>query len=91
MNTTPREILLEDIAWNCWGTVELMKKYPIRNTECWQYVCDPMDEHGFVHLPDGPGLGFDFNWDYINDNRLSGPEMIVDGPDVGVGTRQILP
>jgi hypothetical protein len=45
MNTTPREILLEDIAWNCWGTVELMKKYPVRNTECWQYVCDPMDEH----------------------------------------------
>ena len=29
-----------------------------------------MDEQGFVHLPDGPGLGFDFNWDYINDNRL---------------------
>jgi len=44
MNIAPREILLEDIGWDCWGTVELMQKYPIRNTECWQYVCDPMDE-----------------------------------------------
>ena len=53
--------------------------------------CDPMDEHGFVHLPDGPGLGFDFNWDYINDNRISGPEIYVDGPDVVAGIRQVLP
>jgi len=44
MNIVPTEIVLEDIAWNCWGTVELMKKYPIKHTECWQYVCDPMDE-----------------------------------------------
>ena len=44
MNVAPTEILLEHIGWDYWGTVELMKKYPIKHTECWQYVCDPMDE-----------------------------------------------
>ena len=34
--------------------------------------CDPMDSEGFVHLPQGPGLGFEFNWDYINENLISG-------------------
>ncbi len=34
--------------------------------------CDPMDSEGYVHLPQKPGLGFDFNWDYINDNLLEG-------------------
>ena len=32
--------------------------------------CDPMDDRGYVQLPQGPGLGYDFNWDYINDNLL---------------------
>jgi L-alanine-DL-glutamate epimerase-like enolase superfamily enzyme len=32
--------------------------------------CDPMDDEGFVHLPDSPGLGYDFNCDYINDNLI---------------------
>ncbi len=47
--------------------------------------CDPMDEQGFVHLPDGPGLGFDFNWNYINDNLI--------GSSIGGGAdgRQVLP
>jgi len=32
--------------------------------------CDPMDDEGYVHLPQGPGLGFELNWDYINDNKI---------------------
>ena len=32
--------------------------------------CDPMDNEGNVLLPQGHGLGYDFNWDYIDDNRL---------------------
>ena len=29
-----------------------------------------MDDGGYVHLPQGPGLGMELNWDYINDNLL---------------------
>ncbi|MDA1279451.1 MAG: enolase [Chloroflexi bacterium] len=32
--------------------------------------CDPMDEYGYVSIPQGPGLGMQFEWDYINDNRV---------------------
>ena len=32
--------------------------------------CDPMDDEGYVHLPQGPGLGMELNWDYINDNLV---------------------
>lgn len=32
--------------------------------------CDPMDDSGNVLLPQGDGLGYDFNWDYIDDNRV---------------------
>ena len=32
--------------------------------------CDPMDDSGNVLLPQGHGLGYDFNWDYIDDNRV---------------------
>lgn len=32
--------------------------------------CDPMDDAGNVLLPQGHGLGYDFNWDYIDDNRV---------------------
>ncbi len=35
-------------------------------------ICDPMGTDGYVDLPQTPGLGFDFNWDYINDNLLPG-------------------
>ncbi len=34
--------------------------------------CDPMDDEGNVILPSSPGLGYDFNWDYIEGNRLDG-------------------
>jgi L-alanine-DL-glutamate epimerase-like enolase superfamily enzyme len=33
-------------------------------------LADPMDEEGFVHISQGPGLGQDINWDYIRDNRV---------------------
>ena len=33
-------------------------------------ICDPMDDDGNVILPQGPGLGMEFDWDYIDDNRL---------------------
>ena len=29
---------------------------------------DYMDDEGYVHLPQGPGLGYDINFDYIRDN-----------------------
>ena len=40
----PEEIILENFSMgDHWGTVELMKRYPIQNNEHWSYVCDPMD------------------------------------------------
>ena len=32
---------------------------------------DPIDEHGNVAIPQGPGLGEDLNWDFIQDNMVS--------------------
>ena len=32
--------------------------------------CDPMDENGFVSIPQGPGLGIEFDWDYVNANLV---------------------
>ena len=29
-----------------------------------------MDDDGYVAIPQGPGLGIEFNWDYIKDNFL---------------------
>jgi L-alanine-DL-glutamate epimerase-like enolase superfamily enzyme len=31
---------------------------------------DDMDSDGYVHLPQGPGLGEDINFDYIEDNLV---------------------
>ena len=33
-------------------------------------IYDPMDEEGFVKIPDGPGLGLDFDFDYIKENII---------------------
>ena len=33
-------------------------------------IYDPMDKDGYVKIPDGPGLGLDFDFDYINDNLV---------------------
>ncbi|MGZ4690633.1 MAG: enolase C-terminal domain-like protein [Acidimicrobiia bacterium] len=38
--------------------------------------CDPVDREGFVAIPQAPGLGYDIQWDYIDDHRL--PEADVD-------------
>lgn len=32
---------------------------------------DPMDEDGYVHLSDRPGIGEDINFDFINDNLVA--------------------
>ncbi len=33
---------------------------------------DAVDQNGCVHVPDGPGLGVQLNWDYILKNRTGG-------------------
>ena len=33
-------------------------------------IGDPMDEEGYVHLPQGPGMGYRLVWDYIEANRI---------------------
>jgi len=32
--------------------------------------CDPMDDEGYVALPQAPGLGYEIIWDHINENRV---------------------
>jgi L-alanine-DL-glutamate epimerase-like enolase superfamily enzyme len=34
-------------------------------------ICDPFDGEGNVIISQKPGLGFEINWDYIDDNRVS--------------------
>ena len=33
-------------------------------------ICDPMDEEGYVRVPQGPGMGYQIRWDYIEENRV---------------------
>ena len=33
-------------------------------------LVDPMDDEGYVHVSQEPGLGMDINFDYINSNLL---------------------
>jgi L-alanine-DL-glutamate epimerase-like enolase superfamily enzyme len=33
-------------------------------------IIDPMDNNGYVLMPQKPGLGLDINWDYIEDNTI---------------------
>jgi L-alanine-DL-glutamate epimerase-like enolase superfamily enzyme len=33
-------------------------------------TCDVIDSEGYVSLPAGPGMGYDIEWDYINDNLV---------------------
>jgi L-alanine-DL-glutamate epimerase-like enolase superfamily enzyme len=44
-------------------------------------TCDPLLPDGDVELPQGPGLGFDIDWDYIGDNTL-GPAVALAGAGV---------
>ena len=32
--------------------------------------CDVIDGDGYVHLPTLPGMGYDIQWDYIDDNVI---------------------
>jgi L-alanine-DL-glutamate epimerase-like enolase superfamily enzyme len=36
-------------------------------------ICDPMDEQGYVTVPQEPGMGYKFKWDYIQENRITEP------------------
>ena len=33
-------------------------------------TCDKIDAEGYVHLPKGPGMGYEIEWDYIDDNLI---------------------
>ena len=33
-------------------------------------ICDPLDEEGYVSLPQQPGMGYDIIWEYIDENRV---------------------
>ncbi|MBC7740515.1 MAG: enolase [Candidatus Saccharibacteria bacterium] len=33
-------------------------------------TCDKIDSEGFVHMPTGPGMGYEILWDYIDDNLV---------------------
>lgn len=35
-----------------------------------QAPCDPLNADGFVTVPQGPGLGYELQWDYIDQHRL---------------------
>jgi L-alanine-DL-glutamate epimerase-like enolase superfamily enzyme len=34
-------------------------------------IADPLDAEGYVHLPQGLGLGYQIVWDYIDENRIA--------------------
>lgn len=36
-------------------------------------LCDPLDDQGNVIVPTKPGLGMEFNWDYIEEHRVDSP------------------
>ena len=33
-------------------------------------ICDPLDDDGYVRVPTAPGMGYELNWDYIEENRI---------------------
>jgi len=37
----------------------------------WEEICDPMDDEGYVRVPQEQGMGYKINWDYIEDNRIA--------------------
>jgi hypothetical protein len=38
-------------------------------------TCDPLDPDGYVTLPQGPGLGYDIVWEYIEANAVGGARV----------------
>ncbi len=61
------------VAKNCrWYERGLLHPF-IEYDDCPEYlnsIPDPMDEEGYVHLSQRPGIGEDINFDYINDNLV---------------------
>ena len=37
--------------------------------------CDPLSSDGFVSIPQGPGLGHELAWEYIDQHRLPAAEV----------------
>jgi L-alanine-DL-glutamate epimerase-like enolase superfamily enzyme len=35
-------------------------------------ICSTADEHGCVDVPEGPGLGVEYDWDFILAHRTDG-------------------
>ena len=35
-----------------------------------QEIGDPLDDEGYVRVPQEPGMGYKINWDYIDDHRV---------------------
>jgi L-alanine-DL-glutamate epimerase-like enolase superfamily enzyme len=33
-------------------------------------TCDKIDKDGYVHMPKGPGMGYEIDWDYIDGNLM---------------------
>ena len=34
-------------------------------------ICDPLDSEGYVQVPQEPGMGYNINWDYIEENIIT--------------------
>ena len=34
-------------------------------------ICDPLDNEGYVRVPQEPGMGYKIKWDYIEENRVT--------------------
>lgn len=43
-------------------------------TDGYRDTIDAVDESGCVDVPDGPGLGVEYDWDFITKNRVGGAE-----------------
>jgi L-alanine-DL-glutamate epimerase-like enolase superfamily enzyme len=41
--------------------------------------CDVIDADGYVSLPQGPGMGYDIKWDYIDDNLVDADASLQRG------------
>jgi L-alanine-DL-glutamate epimerase-like enolase superfamily enzyme len=33
-------------------------------------ICDPLDSDGYVTVPQGVGMGYDINWDFMESHGL---------------------
>jgi L-alanine-DL-glutamate epimerase-like enolase superfamily enzyme len=50
----------------------LHPKYDYEASTPWlESPMDPLGDDGSVPVPDGPGLGYDVDWDFVERNRLS--------------------